>query len=206
MLSVVFTWDDNFKRHFLLTAPIFEKHSMTCTFYVMPGEEGYMAEDYKKLIEKGFEMGSHGYTHDDFTKMTLSEARENMEKSIAEMEHSLGVRPKTFAFPYHRYNDELLYAARSYFAETRNTLENSVRFDIMSKTTFKDMKDAVCKALEENKNIVFAGHASFSENDKISEPSGYEPIRCAELERMLCYLEELHDKIKVRTLAQACGR
>ncbi len=107
MLSVVFTWDDNFKRHFLLTAPIFEKHSMTCTFYVMPGEEGYMADEYKKLIGKGFEMGSHGYTHDDFTKMTLSEAKENMEKSIAAMEHSLGVRPKTFAFPYHRYSGEL---------------------------------------------------------------------------------------------------
>lgn len=189
-MKVIFTWDDNFKRHILLTAPLFEKYGFRCTFYVVPGEDNYLPDENKELAAKGFEVASHGYTHDDFLKMDDCSAERNMIRSIEAIEKTTGIRPETFAFPYHRFDDALLKMALKYFSETRNTLLGAVRYDILSSTSFEDMRDAIMKAGSDGKSIVFAGHAAVKENDGIKEPPGYEPIRYEELEKCLRFLSE----------------
>ncbi|MCD8048541.1 MAG: polysaccharide deacetylase family protein [Clostridia bacterium] len=200
MRQVIFTWDDNFLRHALLTAPVFGKYGFKCTFYAIPGEAGFeekYAGAFCELAKCGFEVGSHGYTHDDFTKMTLDEAKENMTRSIAAIEKCTGKKPRTFAFPYHRYTEDLLGAAKEYFIETRNTLCGAERVDILGKTTFEEMKAHI----DSGKTIVFAGHASFFEGEKIAEMRGYEPIDIVTLEKCLAYLKG--KGIRVVTMEEA---
>jgi len=197
-MRVIFTWDDNLKDHFSLTAPLFEKYGFRCTFYPVAGGEGYDGDGFRALSEKGFEIGSHGCTHDDFTKMTLSEARENMLRSIEAIENTVGRAPETFAFPYHRSTGELTELADSLFKGTRNTLKNSVRADVFSKMTFEDMKGIIKKSGEDAKSVVFAGHGAFiDEKDK----KGYEPIKISELEKLLGWIKG--EKIDVMTMREA---
>ena len=57
-----------------------KSHECGATFFVT----GKWAEQYQgtvnKLYREGFEIGSHSYNHDDYTKMSASEIEADMEK------------------------------------------------------------------------------------------------------------------------------
>ncbi len=205
-INICFTWDDNFHRHTKFIAPLFEKYGYLCTFYPIPGEEYFerdFAGEYRSLAAKGFELGSHGFSHVNFLKLSEEERRKNMEKSVSAMERYFGIRPETFAFPYHLYDGRSLEIAHEYFIETRNTLCNSRRFDIKTQHTTADFIKAVDEAVRDGKNLVFAGHAAVDEPDTFPEDPVYEPVKIKVLEEVLCTLARYSEKADVVTLKQA---
>ncbi len=204
--SVCFTWDDNCAAHRRLIAPQFLKRGFLCTFYINPGEAGFKEnymDSYKALSESNFEIGSHGFCHDDYSNMPKSEFEHELKRSALSIKESLGIYPATFAFPYHAFNDDMLQTARKLYLETRNTLRNSKRFGIRTSSTLDEMMLAARECVSNKRSLVFSGHSAVPAADgNIKEDAGHEPIPVQTLSALLEYLQT-QDGAEVLTFGQA---
>ncbi|MBD5131277.1 MAG: polysaccharide deacetylase family protein [Clostridiales bacterium] len=177
-IGISFTWDDNFNEHYKYVAPIFKEWGCRCTFYINPGEENFtnfMANQYKELSEQGFEIGSHGFVHDHYSRLSYNDFYAQLIKSKNAITALTNKPPLTFAFPHHDFTNDMLAVARSVYKETRNTLNNTVRFSLKTKTDLESVKTALNNAINDSYNIVFSGHSVFKQQDEINN-CGYEPI------------------------------
>ena len=204
-LSISFTWDDNFVRHTEYIAPIFEEHQRRCTFYVNPGEPDFIEkfqEGYTLLAHKGFEIGSHGYTHTHFSSLTHFDYLHQLIDSKEKIKLLLGIDPITFAFPHHDYTNQMLAQARKVYFETRNTLAETQRISLKSYTTSSDIQNAVENAISTYHSIVFSGHSIrlHSVND-ISD--GYEPVLADVLDQAISIIKRHHSVVEICTFSQA---
>jgi len=203
--SVCFTWDDNFTAHQKLIAPQFAKRGLRCTFYINPGEAGFekYLSGYKSLSEDSFEIGSHGFCHDDYSNMPKNEFEYELKRSALSIKDYIGAYPSTFAFPYHAFNDDMLQTARRFYLETRNTLGNSKRFGIRTNSTQEEMILAVRKCIPNKRSLVFSGHSAIpAAGSDINEDTGHEPIPIQTLCALLNYLQT-QDGAEVLTFEQA---
>lgn len=205
--SVCFTWDDNFIAHERLIAPQFLKRGMRCTFYINPGEPGFKenySDSYKALSECGFEIGSHGFFHHDFSVMPPSELEYELARSVSGVSDKLGIYPSTFAFPYHAFNDDTLQAARKFYLETRNTLKNAVRFGIRTNSALDEMLLCVKTCISNKRSLVFSGHSAIPDTDTdFTEDTGHEPVPLQTLSSLLDCLLTIQDSAEVLTFEQA---
>jgi peptidoglycan/xylan/chitin deacetylase (PgdA/CDA1 family) len=210
-ISISFTWDDNSIRHHSLLAPIFLENGFRCTFYVVPGDRKYDSEyhdKYHELLMEGFEIGSHSFSHQYMTTLSLQDAEVELEMSAQKIHKQLGNYPLTFAFPNHDYNDTLLEQARKFHLETRNTLTNAKRFSIKTHTSSNDLKESIDEAYANKINLVFSGHSLITEEEYVEKLSGegYEPMRISLLAELLPYLKIIESKVDVITFAQSALR
>lgn len=201
-ISVSFTWDDNSTRHITDIAPLFEKQGFKCTFYIVTGDfyaHPDLLNGYISLLTQGFEIGSHTNSHKHLTKISETDAGFEFSKAIDYIQRVFSCYPLTFAFPYHDYNSILLKRARSLHLETRNTLENSVRYSLKTNTTFQEIKQAIHEAINNKQNIVFSGHSVISKKEYSCGiyNQGYEPFQSSLLEEVLIYLKDYQMKIDV---------
>lgn len=210
-ISISFTWDDNSIRHHSLLGPIFLKNGFRCTFYVVPGDQKYDSEyqdKYHELLMEGFEIGSHSFSHQYMTTLSLQDAVAELEMSAQKIHKQMGIYPLTFAFPNHDYNDTLLEQARKFHLETRNTLTNARRFSIKTRTSLKDLKEAIDEAYTNKINLVFSGHSLITEEEYVGKLSGegYEPMRVSLLAELLSFLKTIEPQVDVITFAQSALR
>ena len=204
-LSFSFTWDDNFERHIKYIAPIFDKYHKKCTFYINPGEpdfKGQLQSGYNMLAHRGFEIGSHGYTHHHFSHLSSYDYSCQLIKSRELIGLLLGTSPVTFAFPHHDYTPEMLEQAKTIYFETRNTLNNSQRFSLKSYTTSSEIQSVVQNAISSGRSIVFSGHSIRlnSINDIID---GYEPVSIDVLNDAISIILKNHVIAEICTFCQA---
>lgn len=190
--QICFTWDDNFIRHYTLIAPLFEKYGYRCTFFINSDDEDlneFLTVKYKDLYNRGFEIGNHGHKHINMQNLNDEEFAYSIEESQKQLLKKIGVTPCTFAFPYHKYSDRLLDIAKKMFVETRNTLLDSFRYSLKTKTTADDMLNALKKAICQKKIMVVSGHSVITNQEKELEFfQGYEPVIYEELELFLSKL------------------
>ncbi len=203
--SVCFTWDDNFIAHSRLIAPQFLKRGLRCTFYINPGEAGFEEKylpGYRSLSDNSFEIGSHGFCHDDYTGMPEEEFVHELKRSASIIRGLVGIYPATFAFPYHAFSGDMLQTARKYYLETRNTLGNSKRFGIRTNSKLDEMLLAVSESISNKQSLVFSGHSAIPDTGDIGEDIGHEPVPMQTLSALLDYLQTL-DGAEVLTFEQA---
>lgn len=203
-ISLSFTWDDNFKRHIDIIAPLFEQYGKRCTFYVNPGEFDFsnnLWSKYKTLSEKGHEIGSHGFTHHHYSKLSTNEFQFMLTESYETIQKRIGKSPVTFAFPHHDFNNDMLSKAHEIYFETRNTLSNTKRISLKSGTTSIDIKDSIEGAVHNGYSLVFSGHSISKISDTKIE--GYEPISVKNLEKFLSIAMEFKDYSDICTFEQA---
>lgn len=78
------------------------------TFFVT----GKWAEQYSsslnKLYRNGFEIGTHSYNHDDYTKMSSDEIIRDIEKTEDAVMRVTGKRPELMRAPSGAYNDTVV--------------------------------------------------------------------------------------------------
>lgn len=206
-LSVCFTWDDNFLAHSRLITPEFKKRDMRCTFYINPGEPGFEEKYlplYRALSEAGFEIGSHGYLHDNYSNLYHDVLERELEKAALSIEKLIGVYPATFAFPYHDYNEETLAAAKARHLETRNTLADSLRFAIKADSRLDEMIMFVNGCVSDGRSMVFSGHSAIPADKACigAEDFGYGPVLIGCLSSLLDHVLALKDKAEVLTFEQ----
>ena len=100
---VVFTFDDAYRDVYTNAFPIMKRYGFTGVVYVIAGQIGegnYMSKsELQELVEAGWEIGSHGWTHTSLRSPTV-----HLEKEIFDSRQALkelfGKNVKSFAFPY----------------------------------------------------------------------------------------------------------
>lgn len=195
--TLSFTWDDNFIRHSDVIAPLFKTYNIRCTFYVNPGEPSFparLSEQYARLSLDGFEIGSHGYSHHHYSKLTELDYLDQLIQSQNAIGILIGKDPVTFAFPHHDYTQDMLQKARNVYFETRNTLVDTPRFSLKRNVIEDEVIATLNDIIQSRKSLVFSGHSvSLPEDETYTD--GYEPIPLGVLhniiEKSLSYQKEL---------------
>jgi len=78
---------------------VLERYGIQATFFV-PGKVAELySDDMKKILEKGHEIGVHGYAHENFGLLSEAEQQETMEKSVQAVAEVCGEAPIGFRAP-----------------------------------------------------------------------------------------------------------
>lgn len=92
---------------------ILKKYGVGATFFMV----GFWAEDYPEMVkavsDAGIEIGTHSNTHPDFTTISESQMRLELETSINTIKAITGKDISLFRTPYGAYNNTSLNVASS---------------------------------------------------------------------------------------------
>lgn len=121
-LIVTTSWDDGSILD-LKVAELLGKYGIEGTFYIPKSLFAYPLERHNILtLDKYFEIGSHTLNHVDLTKVSLSQAREEIEGSKAYLEDLLGHNVPMFCYPAGKFNEDIKKIVRdSGFIAARTT-------------------------------------------------------------------------------------
>jgi len=106
---VSFTFDDVPQSACHIGSRILEEHGFVGTYYVCGGftdqgchqERFHSRDDLIALVERGHEVGSHGYGHLDYQSVSLGEVEADIEKNRGFfLELGWAQPPRNFAYPY----------------------------------------------------------------------------------------------------------
>jgi peptidoglycan/xylan/chitin deacetylase (PgdA/CDA1 family) len=115
--TVVVTFDDGYRCNYEHAAPILAEAGVPATFFVvtdMVGTDRVPSWDehirgrvqwmdwpqVRELAAQGFEIGSHTRTHRDLGKIRGAEARQEIFDSRTRLEQELGMKVRSFAYPF----------------------------------------------------------------------------------------------------------
>ena len=90
-----------------------EKYGAKCTFFVGGCWADDNVETLKTILEKGHELGNHGYFHKDQDKLDLVQNRKEIDDCNQFIHLATGIRPTLFAPPSGAYNEHTLSACQA---------------------------------------------------------------------------------------------
>jgi len=128
MTTVTTSWDDGDVLD-LKVAELLDKYGIKGTFYITKNyrKERLSEEDIKKLSTR-HEIGAHTLTHPDLPKVSYETKLAEMGGSKQWLESVLGKEVPMFCYPFGRYNDESMRAAKaSGFIGARTTVLGSIK-------------------------------------------------------------------------------
>ena len=109
--DVVVTIDDGSRSFFQVAWPVLKDHGVPPTLFVLAGFMGMSGDvdfmtwdDLSGLAEAGVDIGSHGTGHVPLDQAGPDRARDDV-LGAAYAFRSRGFKPRTFAYPFGRYND-----------------------------------------------------------------------------------------------------
>ena len=123
---VALSFDDGMDDNHAVVLPVLREHGLRATIYVTTGLIGkpnpWMApesgarmmtvDELRDLAAAGFEIGAHTVSHPDLSRLGFDECLREMRESRDELERSLGVEVRTFAYPSCHYGPAAVEAAR----------------------------------------------------------------------------------------------
>lgn len=111
--AVLLTFDDAYTSTLELAAPRLAARDWPAVVYVAsrtvgacshwnanPEERLLDADGLRQLIGHGFEVGAHSRTHCDLRGLDSADLNDEIAGSADDLEQMLGVRPRSFAFPF----------------------------------------------------------------------------------------------------------
>ncbi|WP_404319267.1 polysaccharide deacetylase family protein [Malaciobacter canalis] len=109
---IALTIDDSYKSFYENGLPIFKKYNYPFSLYVYveatkKGYGDFMTWSELKDASKYGEIGLHSYSHPHLTKISKQEVYNDTKKSFEVFEKKLGFKPKSYAYPYGEYNDQI---------------------------------------------------------------------------------------------------
>lgn len=113
-IYVTTSWDDGAKQDVKL-AKILDKYGLKGTFYNSLNSSAYDLLDRGNVfsIAERHEIGAHGVTHCDLTKLPDEEVKGEVLRSKNIWEKMLNKEVDMFAYPYGRYNKRVVNIVRS---------------------------------------------------------------------------------------------
>jgi peptidoglycan/xylan/chitin deacetylase (PgdA/CDA1 family) len=135
----------------------------------MVNEDGFLTwSELLGLQADGWEMVSHGITHNDFTKMSIRNVQRELNRSKRQLERR-GLLIKNFALPYGAYNMDILSLAAKKYSSARAYEQGmnpmgAYPFDIkvrgvLESTTPDEVASWVEQAKSEGKWIIITFHS-----------------------------------------------
>ena len=120
---VVFTFDDGYETDATITKDLFVSKSVKFTSYLVSdwiGTAGFVSNaQVQALSSDGFDLGSHGKDHSDYTSLTTEQLIADNEAVNAKFE-SLGLTAPTLAsYPHGAVNSGVINVVKNYRKSTR---------------------------------------------------------------------------------------
>jgi peptidoglycan/xylan/chitin deacetylase (PgdA/CDA1 family) len=120
------SFDDGMDNNHSVLLPILREYGVPATIYVTTGLVGksnpfmppasgarmMTEEELIELVEAKLELGAHTVTHPDLSQLDYESCLQEMVASRDALERVTGSEVSTFAYPYCRYSDEAIAAAR----------------------------------------------------------------------------------------------
>lgn len=184
-LAVSLSWDDARLSQIDTGMKVLEELGLPATFYVSVPAMKKRVDGWKEMVKRGYEIGNHSMSHActgnyRFTRaledFTLDEMAADIDAATAEIEGTLGVKPKSFAYPcgqkfigrgrgaksYVPLVAERFETGRGYYDEMPNHAPvcdlaalMGTHFDGID---FAAMREILEKAAKDGRWVVFAGH------------------------------------------------
>lgn len=87
---------------------VLEKYDVPATFFVIGSNiNDDTAENMKRAVKMGCEIGNHSFTHSQMTRMDEGQVKEEIEATSDMIEKITGARPKFFRPPYINVKPEM---------------------------------------------------------------------------------------------------
>lgn len=90
-----------------------KEYDVTATFFLVGMWVDQNSELVKKIDEQGIEIGTHSDTHPDFTKLSTSQMKEELEASKSKITGITGKPVTLFRAPFGAYNNAVISVAES---------------------------------------------------------------------------------------------
>ena len=122
--AIALTFDDGWADFYANALPLLMKYDFTATVFVVTDYIGRTSawdyqkrqhlnwEQLEKLVDHGFEIGSHGATHCDLRGLDESRLEYEIAGSMKLLEDKLGISVRRFSYPFGRYNDRVIGAVK----------------------------------------------------------------------------------------------
>ena len=115
-IIITTSWDDGHKLDIKL-ANLLKKYGIRGTFYISPKNREFRKEDLLsdeeiKKIEKDFEIGAHSMTHPGLTKISETDAFNEIINSKKYLEKLLRKEIQSFCYPGGKYNEKIMDLVR----------------------------------------------------------------------------------------------
>ena len=128
--SVVITIDDGWKTAMTIAAPILKKYGFKATLFVYtdliktkPNNVTLCWDEIKEMIDEGvIEVQSHTVSHADLTKITEESLERELEESQRVIKENLGINATSIAYPYGKFNTEVVEKLKKFGYETGFTV------------------------------------------------------------------------------------
>jgi peptidoglycan/xylan/chitin deacetylase (PgdA/CDA1 family) len=124
---VALSFDDGMDDNHSVVLPLLREHGLRATVYVTTGLIGkpnpWMApesgarmmtvHELRELAAAGFEIGAHTVSHPDLSRLGFDECLREMCESRDELERTVGIEVRTFAYPSCHYGSAAVEAVRA---------------------------------------------------------------------------------------------
>lgn len=85
---------------------ILERHNVTATFFAMGWNAVRHSDLLREVVQRGHEIASHGWSHQNLTEIRGSETRDEIERGTWMIEERAGVQIRLFRPPYGRFDED----------------------------------------------------------------------------------------------------
>ncbi|ABR48818.1 polysaccharide deacetylase [Alkaliphilus metalliredigens QYMF] len=92
---------------------VLEEKDVKITFFVTGRWAKSFPSEFQEIIKAGHEIGSHGYHHSDYSKLSLQENKRQIQDSEEVIMKYTNVKPTLFAPPSGAFNENTLKAAEA---------------------------------------------------------------------------------------------
>jgi peptidoglycan/xylan/chitin deacetylase (PgdA/CDA1 family) len=175
-----YTFDDGSSSSGAI-ASIFESFGYRATFFIVPGTVADPDWNiWKGLAAKGHEIGNHSMTHTiDMSNPLLSD--QTLETEIVDardaIQQKLGIKPLTFAFPWHEYSDRALAVAERTHISVRkmNIGDPNYAFAFLDQMHSTDLGQALVNLNKQLSDMVARGGWLVAAGHGI-DGSGWSPV------------------------------
>jgi peptidoglycan-N-acetylglucosamine deacetylase len=121
-MIVTISWDDGHKLNLRL-AELLNKYNIRATFYLAKDYDFSQPDSEIKKIAETQEIGAHTLSHPDLTKISVKEARLEIEGGKKWLEGLLGQPVESFAYPSGFYNEKVKELVKEAGFESARTVE-----------------------------------------------------------------------------------
>jgi peptidoglycan/xylan/chitin deacetylase (PgdA/CDA1 family) len=198
-----YTFDDGYASSTKI-ATIFESAGLRATFYINPGNvPSANWPVWKGLAAKGHEIGNHSMTHTIvLAGSTVSDQTLDTEINGAQrlIEQQIGIKPLTFAFPWHQYDDRSLRVAnQNHFSVRKLDIgEPNYRFVYFDRDHTVDLAHALDDANKQLSDRVTAGGWMVAGGHGV-DGDGWSPVTSKFLQDHLAFASRFSSRLWIDT-------
>ncbi len=158
------TFDDGLESDYTIAYPLLKEKNFSATFFIIANITSDPDEinrrflkpyQIKELSEAGFEIGSHSLSHKMLTTLSNEEIEKELKESKDLLEKNYNMTVNSFAYPYGKYNKEIVKLAKKYYINTRAIQEFNQQDVIINSFAMKKDTNVneICEAVHyANKN------------------------------------------------------